>query len=46
MMPLAYRIRPKEFKDIIGQNHLVGPHGVITKMLAQEKLFSMILYGK
>ena len=45
MMPLAYRIRPKEFKDIIGQDHLVGPHGVITKMLSQEKLFSMILYG-
>ena len=45
MMPLAYRIRPKEFKDIIGQDHLVGPHGVITKMLDQEKIFSMILYG-
>ena len=45
MMPLAYRIRPKEFKDIIGQDHLVGEHGVITKMLSQEKLFSMILYG-
>ncbi len=45
MMPLAYRIRPKEFKDIIGQDHLVGSHGVITKMLSQEKIFSMILYG-
>jgi len=45
MMPLAYRIRPKKFEDIIGQDHLVGPHGVITKMLDQEKIFSMILYG-
>lgn len=45
MMPLAYRIRPKEFKDIIGQDHLVGEKGIITKMLNQEKLFSMILYG-
>ena len=45
MMPLAYRIRPKEFVDIIGQDHLVGPHGVITKMLNQNKIFSMILYG-
>lgn len=45
MQPLAYRIRPKKFEDIIGQDHLVGPHGVITKMLNQEKLFSMILYG-
>ena len=45
MMPLAYRIRPKEFSDIIGQDHLVGPNGIITKMLNQNKLFSMILYG-
>ena len=45
MIPLAYRIRPKEFKDIIGQDHLVGERGVITKMLNQEKLSSMILYG-
>ena len=45
MQPLAYRIRPKEFSDIIGQDHLVGPNGIITKMLNQNKLFSMILYG-
>ena len=45
MMPLAYRIRPKDFNDIIGQDHLVGKNGVITKMISQEKLFSMILYG-
>ena len=45
MQPLAYRIRPKEFSDIIGQDHLVGPNGIITKMLKQNKLFSMILYG-
>ena len=45
MMPLAYRIRPKDFSDIIGQDHLVGKNGVITKMIYQDKLFSMILYG-
>ena len=45
MMPLAYRIRPKDFSDIIGQDHLVGKNGVITKMINQDKLFSMILYG-
>lgn len=45
MQPLAYRIRPKDFKDIVGQDHLVGSNGVITKMLNQGKLFSMILYG-
>ena len=45
MKPLAYRIRPKSFSDIIGQDHLVGQKGVITKMLENNKLFSMILYG-
>ena len=45
MKPLAFRIRPKSFDDIVGQDHLVGPNGVITKMLKQNKLFSMVLYG-
>ena len=45
MKPLAYRIRPKSFDEIVGQDHLVGKTGVITKMLNQNKLFSMILYG-
>ena len=45
MKPLAYRIRPNNFNDIVGQDHLVGSKGVITKMLEQNKIFSMILYG-
>lgn len=45
MKPLAYRIRPKNFSDIVGQDHLVGPKGVIKKMIDSNQLFSMILYG-
>lgn len=45
MKPLAYRIRPQEFEDIVGQDHLVGKNGVITKMLNKNTLFSFILYG-
>ncbi|MBQ9520701.1 MAG: replication-associated recombination protein A [Acholeplasmatales bacterium] len=45
MMPLAYKLRPSTFDDIIGQDHLVGPKGVIRKMLNTNKLCSMILYG-
>lgn len=45
MKPLAYRVRPTSFEDIIGQDHLVGPKGVIRKMLESNQLFSMILYG-
>ena len=45
MKPLAYRIRPTSLDDIVGQDHLVGPKGVIRKMLEADKLFSLILYG-
>lgn len=45
MKPLAFRIRPKVLDDIVGQDHLVGPKGVIRKMIEQDKLFSLILYG-
>ena len=46
MEPLACRVRPKTFDDIVGQDHLVGKNGVIRKMLEQEKIFSMILHGE
>ena len=45
MRPLAYRLRPKNFDQVVGQDHLVGKNGVIRKMLEQNKLFSLILYG-
>lgn len=45
MEPLACRLRPKSFDDIIGQDHLVGKNGVIRKMCEQNKLTSLILYG-
>jgi len=43
--PLAYRARPKKIEEIVGQDHIIGPHGVITRMIDNEKLFSLILYG-
>lgn len=45
MKPLAYLMRPKQFSDIVGQDHLVGLNGIITKMINSKKLFSFILYG-
>lgn len=45
MEPLAYKMRPKNFSDIVGQDHLVGPSGVITKMIESKRLGSMILFG-
>ena len=46
MEPLACRLRPKTFDDIIGQDHLVGKNGVIRKMCENNKLFSLILHGE
>lgn len=45
MKPLAHRLRPKEFSDIVGQDHLVGTNGIITKMIDKKKLISFILHG-
>ena len=46
MQPLAYRVRPKDFDDVIGQDHLVGKKGLIRQMITENKLTSMILYGE
>lgn len=45
MEPLAYILRPTRLEDIVGQNHLVGPNGLITKMVKKGKVPSLILYG-
>ena len=45
MEPLAYSMRPKTIDEIFGQTHLVGPNGVIRKMLRNKRIPSLILYG-
>ena len=46
MEPLAITLRPKKIKDVIGQTHLIGKDKVITNLVKNKKIFSMILYGK
>ena len=43
--PLADRIRPKSLDDYIGQQHLVGPNGVLRKMIESGNISSFILWG-
>ncbi|WP_395660542.1 replication-associated recombination protein A [Aestuariivirga sp.] len=43
--PLADRLRPQKLLDVVGQDHLVGPEGVITRMLAAGRIPSIILWG-
>ena len=43
--PLADRLRPRSLAEVAGQDHLVGPAGTITRMLARSSLASLILWG-
>jgi len=43
--PLAYRMRPTNIDEVVGQEHLVGPHKIIRRMVEAKMLSSMILYG-
>ncbi|HUA77096.1 MAG TPA: replication-associated recombination protein A [Acetobacteraceae bacterium] len=43
--PLAERLRPKSLGEVVGQDHLLGPNGALTRMLAQGSLASLILWG-
>ena len=43
--PLADRLRPRALDDVVGQDHLVGSHGTLTRMLARGSLASLILWG-
>ena len=45
MKPLADKIRPNTLNDIIGQKHLVGENKIISNLIKNKRLFSMILYG-
>lgn len=43
--PLANYLRPKKLDDVIGQEHLIGKDKIITNLVKNKKIFSMILYG-
>jgi putative ATPase len=44
-IPLAERMRPSKLEDLIGQEHLVGPNGIIRKAIQSGNVPSMILWG-
>ncbi|WP_186386467.1 replication-associated recombination protein A [Stappia sp. TSB10P1A] len=43
--PLADRLRPAQLSDVVGQDHLLGPDGVLTRMLETGTLGSLIFWG-
>ena len=44
--PLAIKLVPVSLNDVIGQKHLIGEDKILTNLVKNKKLFSMILYGK
>ena len=43
--PLADRLRPQTLADVVGQDHIVGPDGALTRMLKKGRISSIILWG-
>ena len=44
--PLALKLAPTTLSEVIGQKHLLGKGKILTNLVKNKKLFSMILYGK
>ncbi len=43
--PLADRLRPTRLAEVAGQDHLVGPSGALTRLVASGSLGSLIFWG-
>ncbi len=44
--PLAFRMRPRNITEIIGQQHIIGEHTTLYKMIQKGHVPSMLLYGE
>lgn len=42
---LSIKLRPNSLEEVIGQRHLIGKNKILTNLVLNKKLFSMILYG-
>src|SRR4051812_45712567 len=43
--PLADKLRPREFAEVIGQEHVLGPEGTLGRMAESGQYASVILWG-
>src|SRR6187455_378679 len=43
--PLADKLRPQKLEEVVGQDHLLGPDGALTRMLATRSLGSLVFWG-
>ena len=43
--PLADRMRPKKFEDLVGQDHITGPNRPLSRAIRSGRMFSVIFWG-
>jgi putative ATPase len=43
--PLADKLRPTQLSEVVGQDHLLGPDGTLTRMLETRSLGSLVFWG-
>ncbi len=43
--PLADRMRPKNFEDLVGQDHITGPNRPLSRAIRSGRMFSVIFWG-
>ncbi len=45
IQPLADRLRPQSFDEVVGQTHLVGENGILRKLTENNRIPNMIFFG-
>ncbi len=43
--PLADRLRPRVLAEVVGQDHLVGPDGALTRLIEARSIGSLVFWG-
>ena len=43
--PLAEELRPRTLEEVVGQEHLLGEHGLITRTIRSGTPLSIVLWG-
>ena len=43
--PLAWRMRPRDLSEFVGQAHLLGPGKLLRRAIEADRISSLLLYG-
>lgn len=43
--PLADELRPKSLDDVVGQQHILGPDGLLRRIVSSGNIPNMVFYG-